>query len=177
MSYVIRADIEAEFDDMHLLAALDDNRDGVEDSGLFDALSASIDALVASHADMTAQLGLPALPATFLRYCARIFMCALLVRRRGAVDEMNPFASKEKELRARLEKIESGEIDIKPQTFSMLTTTTKFYRFADVENEGDYSRTSETVSGVVLPGPDDRSWRLRLKYLSGQPVHYWEEAL
>jgi phage gp36-like protein len=177
MAYVVRADIEAEFDDSHLLSALDDDGDGTEDSGLFDALAASVDALVASHADLASQLGLPSLPATFLRYCARIFMCALLLRRRGVVDEMNPFATPEKEIRARLERIESGEIDVKPKSFTMLTTSTTFHRFEDEENPDDAATsTSDSSTSLILPGPDGKSWQLKLKFLSGQPVHYWEEV-
>lgn len=178
MGYVVRADIEAEFDDLHLLQALDDDGDGTEDAGLFNSLSASVDALVSSHADMVSQLGLPTLPATFLRYCARIFMCALLIRRRGAVDEMNPFATPEKEIRSRLERIESGEIDVRPKSFTMLTTTTAFHRFADEENPDDATATSSSTSAssLVLPGPDGKSWELKIKYLSGEPVHYWEEV-
>lgn len=177
MGYVIRADIEAEFDDANLLRSLDDNGDGTEDAGLFTSLSASVDAIVSSHADMISQLGLPSLPATFLRYCARVFMCALLIRRRGAVDEMNPFATPEKEIRARLERIESGEIDVRPKSFTMLTTSTAFHRFADEEND-EVCATSESAAAtsLILPGPDGKSWQLKIKYLSGQPVHYWEEV-
>lgn len=178
MGYVVRADIEAEFDDFHLLQALDDDGDGKEDAGLFTSLSAAVEALVSSHADMVAQLGLPTLPATFLRYCARVFMCALLIRRRGAVDEMNPFATPEKEIRTRLERIESGEIDVRPKSFAMLTTTTAFHRFADEENPDDAAAasTSDAATSLILPGPDGTSWQLKLKILSGQPVHYWEEV-
>jgi len=176
MPYVVRADIEAEFDDAHLLQALDDDGDGAEDSGLFDALASSVDAMVSSHADMIAALGLPTLPATFLRYCARVFMCALLIRRRGSVDEMNPFATPEKEIRSRLERIESGEIDVKPKTFTMLTTSTSFHRFSDKDNPDVQEATFDSTTTVVLPGPDGKSWRLKLKYLSGKPVHYWEEV-
>ena len=57
MSYVTRADIEAEIDSYHLTAALDDNKDGVEDAGLFDALAAATEAQVSAHADAIAQLG------------------------------------------------------------------------------------------------------------------------
>ena len=177
MGYVVRADIEAEFDDANLLRALDDDGDGTEDPGLFALLASSVDAMVSSHADMISQLGLPSLPATFLRYCARVFTCALLVRRRGSVDEMNPFASPEREIRTRLERIESGEIDIKPKTFAMLTTTTSFHRFEDTENPDDeVASTSYEATSLILPGPDGKSWELKIKYLSGQPVHYWEEV-
>lgn len=178
MAYVVRADIEAEFDDTNLLRSLDDDGDGTEDSGLFTALSASVDAQVASHADLTSQLGLPSLPATFLRYAARVFMCALLLRRRGVVDEMNPFSTPEKEIRARLERIESGEIDVRPRAFTMMTTSTTFERFADPENTAaaSSSASSAAATGLILPGPDGKNWQLKLKYLSGQPVHYWEEV-
>lgn len=177
MGYVVRADIEAEFDDLHMLQALDDDGDRKEDTGLFSALAASVDALVSSHADMISQLGLPTLPTTFLRYCARVFMCALLIRRHGAVDEMNPFATPEKEIRARLERIESGEIDVRPKSFTMLTTTTAFHRFADPENPDDaVEGASTSATSLILPGPDGKSWQLKIKYLSGQPVHYWEEV-
>lgn len=177
MAYVVRADVEADFDDQHLLRALDDDGDGTEDAGLFAALAASVDAMVSGHADMISQLGLPTLPATFLRYCARVFMDALLIRRRGAADEMNPFSSPEKDIRSRLERIESGEIDVRPRSFSMLTTTTSFHRFADAENDtAEETSAATSATSLVLPGPDGKTWQLKLKYLSGQPVNYWEEV-
>lgn len=172
--YVKREDIISEFDGDRLIYSLDDNGDGSEDEGLFDSLATSVDAIVASHADMIRKIGFPPLPETFLRYCGRVFMCAMLVRRKGAADEMNPFAGPEREIRQRLERIESGEINIRPKTFTMLTTMTTFHRFGPRDMQT--SATSDSAGDVVLPGPDGKKWRLKIKYLSGKPVHYWEEV-
>lgn len=178
MSYVNRMDIEAEFDDRHLISSLDDNGDGAEDAGLFDRLAASVDAKLTGYIDLFAQIGIPALPATLLRYYARVMMCCLLFRRRGVAAEMNPFAEREDEIIKQLDFIADGETDIAPRSFTMLTTTTGFHRFGDFDDAPNGgSQSGATCGDVTLAGPDGRCWRLKIKYLSGQPVHYWEEAL
>jgi len=175
-TYVTRADIEAELDSYHLAAALDDDKDGAEDAGLFTALAGSVDAQVSAHADMISQLGYPTPPATLLRYCARVFMCALLFRRRGTGDGENPYAQPEKDLRDKLGQIESGTLKTKAPTLSIVSTTTTAHVFdADADSETT-SETSTSASELVIEGPDGALWQMKIKYLSGQPVHYWEEV-
>lgn len=176
MSYVTRADIEAEIDSYHLTAALDDNKDGAEDAGLFDALAAATEAQVSAHADAIAQLGYPAPPATLLRYCARVFLCALLFRRRGTGDNENPYAQSEKDLRTKLDGIEKGERPTSSQSLSIISTSTTAHAF-DATYDASTTTTAATSStDVVIDAPDGTQWRLKIKLLSGQPVHYWEEV-
>lgn len=177
MSYVTRADIEAEIDSYHLTAALDDNKDGTEDSGLFTALAAAVDAQVSAHADMISQRGYSTPPATLLRYCARVFMCALLFRRRGTGDAENPYAAQEKELRDKLGQIESGELETRAQSLSFITTVADSHKFdKEYDDEITTEWTTTSATALVLSAPDGKQWSMRVKYLSGQVVHYWEET-
>jgi len=175
-TYVTRADIEAELDSYHLAAALDDNKDGAEDAGLFTALAGSVDAQVSAHADMISQLGYPTPPATLLRYCARVFMCALLFRRRGTGDGENPYAQAEKDLRDKLGQIESGTLKTKPIALAIISTGPSTHVFDSSFDAGTETASATSATVTVIEGPDGKLWQMKIKYLSGQPVHYWEEV-
>lgn len=104
-----RAAIEAEFDEQHLLEALDDDGDGAEDAGLFESLAAQAVAEVEGRAALVA-LAHPAPPAAFLNRAAVACLCAMLFRRRGVEDDQNPFADREKAAFDLLDKLASGDI-------------------------------------------------------------------
>lgn len=179
MAYVVRADIEAEMDSYHLAAALDDDKDGVEDTGLFTALSGAIDAKVAAYADLISQLGYPTPPATLLRYCAQVFFCALLFSRRGIGESENPYSAKAKELHDKLDAIESGELSTRSQSPSIIATTnssTDLFDQTYVSSLTTTTSTATTSTTVIIAAPDGTRWQLKVKLLSGQPVHYWEEV-
>lgn len=173
MSYVYRVDIEAEIDAEHLLAALDDDKDGAEDEGLFTELAASIDALIGGKMDMISAVSLPTPPVTFLRTCGRFMMCSLLMRRRGLSDESNPFAESAKDLMDQLTSIANGEQSVVPKTLSIITTETTLNRFIETEAE---SSTTSGSSAVTLTAPDGTVYEMKIKYVSGVVTHYWEEV-
>lgn len=104
-----RAAIEAEFDAQHLLEALDDDGDGLEDSGLFSSLAAQAAAEVDARAALVA-LAHPAPPAAFLERAGVACLCAMLFRRRGVADDQNPFAEREKKALETLDKLADGSI-------------------------------------------------------------------
>lgn len=180
MAYVVRADIEAEMDSYHLAAALDDNKDGVEDAGLFDALSGAIDAKVAAYADLIAQLGYPTPPATLLRYCAQVFFCALLFSRRGIGESENPYSAKAKELQDKLNAIESGELSTRSQSLSIIATTQTpniFDSTYDASLTATATASTTPSTQITWTAPDGKTWNFKVKYLSGEPIHYWEEVV
>lgn len=104
-----RAAIEAEFDEQHLIEALDDDGDGEEDPGLFESLAAQAVKEVQGRAELVA-LAHPAPPAAFLERAAVACLCAMLFRRRGVGGEQNPFAEREKAAFGMLDKLAAGEI-------------------------------------------------------------------
>ena len=176
--YVFRADIAAEFDLEHLVAALDDNKDSIEDAGLFDALATAVDAQVQAHVDLVAARGLPVLPATYARQMAKTFMCALLFRRRGVEDGSNPFAKSETALREQVASIVSGDLPTVPRTLSILTTESSSDQFITELDEAATSSTTAATTTVVpiIEAPDGTKWRMKIKLSGGQVVSYWEEV-
>lgn len=106
--YVNRANIAAEFDPVHLTDALDDNRDGQEDEGLFERLAASVDTRILGFVERIRIRQNPP-PVTWLRDAGTALMCALLFRRRGAAEEQNPFKKREDDVIDALMRMASGE--------------------------------------------------------------------
>ena len=175
-TYVFRSDIAAEFDLEHLLAALDDNKDTIEDAGLFDALATAVDAQVQAQVDLVAARGLPVLPATYARQMAKTFMGALLFRRRGVEDGSNPFAKSEAALREQVASIVSGDLPTVPRTLSILTTESSSYQFITELDETATSTSAATSTVPILEAPDGSQWQMKIKMSGGQVVHYWEEV-
>lgn len=109
--YHSRASIEADIPEEFLLDALDDDRDGTEDEGLYEELAAtasdSVDAYLAAR--VSVPLGSP--PA-IARQASRVFCLESLYSRRGwskDTDPPNPWASRADDWRARLARIAAGE--------------------------------------------------------------------
>jgi len=88
---------------------LDDDLDGMEDEGLFEALAG--DASLQVDGYLVAQYAVPFsgnAPA-FVRQCAKVFLCESLYSRRGVAREANPWAAQADTLRARLARIAKGD--------------------------------------------------------------------
>ena len=107
------ADIPAEF----LLEALDDDRDGEEDAGLYDAIAdnagESVDAYLGGRFTVPFAEPVPALAKS----ASRIFCLESLYSRRGfseKTDPPNPWAGRANEIRARLKRIAAGEDQLRP---------------------------------------------------------------
>jgi len=107
--YITRAAIEGLVPPKDLLRALDDNADGVEDAGLFDALAGlaedEVNGLISGAVDVPITEDQPAL----LKHAARVFLCRLLYDRAGVALDANPWARQSDALRERLNRIGRGE--------------------------------------------------------------------
>ena len=111
MAYTTRAEIEAELPPRELLRALDDNADGVEDTGLFTQILAN------ASADVDAILGqrftvpfVDIIPPIVTR-AARLLVLSKLYARRSV--EFPQAASRE-DILAKLTRIANGEEPLTP---------------------------------------------------------------
>lgn len=108
MSYVTQSRIQTVIPAPHLNDALDDDRDGMADSGVLDeiiaAASQAVDALLAPRYAVPFEDPAPALVAEG----AFIFACELIYDRRQITDK-NPFKERADKLRTRLDGIGKGE--------------------------------------------------------------------
>ena len=113
MPYVTRAQLETEIPSAHLVAALDDDRDGAEDDGLFDALvtaaSQSVDALLSARYDVPFTDPAPSAEAAYAFLGERIYARRELV-------ESNPFKARANFWRERLVAIAQGEVPLTSDT-------------------------------------------------------------
>lgn len=109
-AYVELTDLKGEIPDEFLTQALDDDGDGVADSGVWDQIAAQastdVDAFIGGR--YTVPLSAP-IPATVSR-AARIFALEKLYLRRGV--QPNPWKAQADELRALLGKIGTGEVPL-----------------------------------------------------------------
>ena len=113
MSYFTRSQIEAELPAADLVALLDDDHDGAEDTGLFTALAtraeARCDAILARrYAVPFADASVPGA----VTEAAILSLCASLYRRRGTKDGDNPFATREQSALDYLKGAASGQADL-----------------------------------------------------------------
>lgn len=109
MSYCTREQVLRLVGPENFRQMLDDDQDGVEDAGLFDALA--VDASDAVDAYLGAQYDVPfsgSAPA-FARLCAKIICAEMLYQRRGIARDANPWTKQADTLRTRLEKIAAGD--------------------------------------------------------------------
>jgi len=97
-----------------IVEALDDNKDGEIDEAAWNAVVAAVDASI--DGPLSARYAVPlALPfPPVVRDGSIILTCEALYLRRGVIPEQNPFLSRANAIRARLDKIGSGEIALTP---------------------------------------------------------------
>jgi phage gp36-like protein len=114
MPYLTQAEIEADIPPQFLLEALDDDNDGVADSGLWDKIEVSaaeaIDGVLGQRFTVPFAAPLPAIVKT----AARVFILEKLYARRGTKSEDNPWVSQANKLRAKLDLIADGEEPLSP---------------------------------------------------------------
>lgn len=116
-AYVARAQIEALVPPAFLLEALDDDNDGNEDAGVFDAIVEGAQQEVDFF--LGAVMAVPftgTIPAG-ASHAAKIFVLEALYARRGYsadTDPRNPWASQAKGMRAKLQRISAGEEPLSP---------------------------------------------------------------
>lgn len=111
MPYVLRPDVETKIPPAFVVQALDDDADGVEDTGAWDALAAAVDAEIDGYLSRRFPLPLSDTPAA-LRSGACILACEAIHQRRGAYGDKNPFTVHADAFRARLEAIAAGKAEL-----------------------------------------------------------------
>lgn len=111
MSYVTRADIEAEIEPVRLAQMLDDDRDGSEDTGLFAALADAVDSEIDGVISLAVSVPVSPVPA-YLRHAARVLFCDLLYRRAGSGSDLNPYKDRAQDVRDRLDRIADGSASL-----------------------------------------------------------------
>lgn len=133
MAYVTQADLEGLLPPQFLLQALDDDEDGVADTGLWDKIAAqaadAVDALLGQRFDVPFAAPLPPI----VSQAARIFAASALYRRRGYTADRNPFAADETRLAEKLSRIGQGkepltpDVDRAQDSISVITEDAKTY--------------------------------------------------
>jgi phage gp36-like protein len=109
--YHSRESVVAELPPEFLLEALDDDRDGIEDTGLYDAVAAAASEAVDAY--LGARVPVPlATPSALASQASRVFALESLYARRGysaKSDPPNPWHARATDLRARLARIAAGD--------------------------------------------------------------------
>lgn len=109
MPYCNRNDILTKISDSEFIQFLDDNGDGIEDSGLLDIIigiaSNAADAYVASIYETPFTSYIPAM----IKDATIIFVCEMLFQRRLVPDEKNQFFAQANLYRTLLTRVGSGQ--------------------------------------------------------------------
>lgn len=87
---------------------LDDDKDGIEDDGLFDVLAQAASDQVDGYLGGRYEVPFSAVPA-FVRQCAQAFCAESLYQRRGVARDANPWSRQADALRERLQRISEGK--------------------------------------------------------------------
>ena len=104
MTKLTTDDLTGDMPETVLIAALDDDRDGLADEKVFRAALASANA----RAEAIFGGAVPAQYATAADYAVRVFLLDILYRRHGDADEKNPWAKIAEAQEARLKALAAG---------------------------------------------------------------------
>lgn len=109
MAYVLQSDLEGRVPKDVIVEALDDDRDGSADPGVWDKIAD--DVAKAINGRLEGRFSVPlADPLPYVcREGAVILACEALYLRRGRAGESNPWSKQADAFRARLEKIGRGD--------------------------------------------------------------------
>lgn len=108
MPYVTQNDLAGLIPPPFLLAALDDDQDGVADAGVWDAIAGQADGKVDAFLGQRFSVPFSEPPQIVLR-AARIFAAAALYRRRDVPNDRNPYADEERRMEEKLSAIAAGK--------------------------------------------------------------------
>ncbi len=110
-AYVTQQQIETAIPAPHLLDALDDDKDGVADSGLLDRIIAQACQAVDGYLQALYEVPIQS-PPPLVRDIAFIFAVELIYARReiGGDDKRNPWTAQANAYRKQLREIASGEV-------------------------------------------------------------------
>lgn len=114
MAYTTRAKVEALIPPDILLRALDDNSDGVEDTGLFDTILG----VCSTRADDAISQRYPVPrdpPEPMLQQATLVFVLEAIYLRRGLSGEANPWSGHAKTAQDKLDAIGRGEGSLGPE--------------------------------------------------------------
>lgn len=111
MAYSDEADITAEVGAQNIIPFLDDDGDGLADTGLLANIISLSDSYI--NGKLASIYTVPISPTPpFLRYCSLILSCERLYRRRMAPTEKNPYTSEADQIREQLTEIGNGELPL-----------------------------------------------------------------
>ena len=117
-------DLTGDMPETVLIAALDDDRDGLADEKVFRAALASANA----RAEAIFGGAVPAQYATAADYAVRVFLLDILYRRHGDADEKNPWAKIAEAQEARLRALAAGTESIDgPTDGAVIAKPAKIY--------------------------------------------------
>jgi len=109
MAYLLQTDLHALVPRHVVVAALDDDGDGQADPAVWEAVEAEGARAIDSRLEARYPVPLAAPLPRAIAEMARVLVAEILFLRRGyQADAQNPFASRAREARARLDRIGSG---------------------------------------------------------------------
>lgn len=114
MAYTARPDIEASLPPQFLDQALDDDGDGSPDDALLDLIIQQVQTEIDGTLGQRFNTPFADPPPSLVRDAARILTLDELYRRRGLAGQQNPWSTRARELRDRLEAIARGEQPLRP---------------------------------------------------------------
>ena len=110
MSYISHSDLEARVEPELIRQALDDDKDGVEDSGLWEKVMASVEKEI--HGALESRYAIPfdlPYPAAVVDATLTLMAHALYIRR-GLSGDQNPWTKQAEAIRTKLDKIGKGDL-------------------------------------------------------------------
>ncbi len=114
VAYILHEDLKGDIPDQFLMEALDDDEDGVADAGIFDQIESRarerIDGILGQRFTVPFTGPLPPI----VKSSARILVLSALYKRRGLIEEKNPWAKEEVAVLKKLDAIASGEQALTP---------------------------------------------------------------
>jgi phage gp36-like protein len=113
MSYVSQSDLEGRVPSDVIVDALDDNRDGSADAGVWDKVAADVNIAVDGRLEGKFRVPLAGALPYVVREAAIVLACEALYLRRGHAGESNPWTKQADAFRARLERIGRGDEPLK----------------------------------------------------------------
>jgi phage gp36-like protein len=113
MAYLLQSDLEGRVPADVVIEALDDDRDGSADPGVFEKIVSDVEQAINGRLEGRFSVPLDEPLPYSIREGAVILGCEALYLRRGRAGEANPFYRQAEAFRARLEKIGRGDEPLK----------------------------------------------------------------
>ena len=118
MPYVQQSDIVADIPPQFLLEALDDNGDGIQDTGLWDLIAQQVSDAIDGYLGLRYAVPIPPLGDgsyfPVILNAGRVLACEKLYGRRGQYADKNPWAARANAVRSQLNLISKGQLPLDP---------------------------------------------------------------